>query len=92
LITLPSSLTTRPRGHLELPPAHGVDGSERRLYRSEHRHHARRGTPFRWNAEPPPLPAWLSEADVDFYTNEFTRTGFRGGLNWYRNICNTIPG
>ncbi len=35
---------------------------------------------------PPPLPAWLSEADVDFYTNEFTRTGFRGGLNWYRNI------
>jgi pimeloyl-ACP methyl ester carboxylesterase len=46
----------------------------------------RRGTPFRWNAEPPPLPAWLSEADVDYYTNEFTRTGFRGGLNWYRNI------
>jgi pimeloyl-ACP methyl ester carboxylesterase len=35
---------------------------------------------------PPPLPAWLSEADVDYYTNEFTRTGFRGGLNWYRNI------
>jgi pimeloyl-ACP methyl ester carboxylesterase len=46
----------------------------------------RRGSPFRWNAEPPPLPAWLSEADVDYYTNEFTRTGFRGGLNWYRNI------
>jgi pimeloyl-ACP methyl ester carboxylesterase len=46
----------------------------------------RRGTPFRWNAEPPPLPAWLSEADVDYYTSEFTRTGFRGGLNWYRNI------
>jgi pimeloyl-ACP methyl ester carboxylesterase len=35
---------------------------------------------------PPPLPSWLTEADVDFYTNEFTRTGFRGGLNWYRNI------
>jgi pimeloyl-ACP methyl ester carboxylesterase len=35
---------------------------------------------------PPPLPAWLTEADVDFYTAEFTRTGFRGGLNWYRNI------
>jgi pimeloyl-ACP methyl ester carboxylesterase len=41
---------------------------------------------FRQGAEPPPLPAWLSEADVDFYTSEFTRTGFRGGLNWYRNI------
>ena len=36
--------------------------------------------------ELPPLPAWLTEADVDFYTGEFTRTGFRGGLNWYRNI------
>jgi pimeloyl-ACP methyl ester carboxylesterase len=33
-----------------------------------------------------PLPAWLTEADVDFYAVEFSRTGFRGGLNWYRNI------
>jgi pimeloyl-ACP methyl ester carboxylesterase len=23
---------------------------------------------------------------VDFYVREFARTGFRGGLNWYRNI------
>lgn len=23
---------------------------------------------------------------MDFYVSEFTRTGFRGGLNWYRNI------
>jgi pimeloyl-ACP methyl ester carboxylesterase len=37
-------------------------------------------------AEQAPLPAWLTEADIDFYTAEFTRTGFRGGLNWYRNI------
>jgi len=35
---------------------------------------------------PAPLPSWLTQADVDFYANEFTRTGFRGGLNWYRNI------
>jgi pimeloyl-ACP methyl ester carboxylesterase len=35
---------------------------------------------------PESLPAWLSEADVDFYVNEFTGSGFRGGLNWYRNI------
>jgi len=35
---------------------------------------------------PATLPAWLSEADVDFYAGEFKRTGFRGGLNWYRNI------
>jgi pimeloyl-ACP methyl ester carboxylesterase len=33
-----------------------------------------------------PLPGWLTEADVDFYVGEFSRTGFRGGLNWYRNI------
>jgi pimeloyl-ACP methyl ester carboxylesterase len=37
-------------------------------------------------AEPSAPPSWLTEADVDFYTGEFTRTGFRGGLNWYRNI------
>jgi hypothetical protein len=33
-----------------------------------------------------PLPPWLTEGDLDFYTEEFKRTGFRGGLNWYRNI------
>ena len=36
--------------------------------------------------DPEKLPAWLTEADIDFYTGEFSRTGFRGGLNWYRNI------
>jgi len=35
---------------------------------------------------PAALPAWLSEADIEVYTGEFTRAGFRGGLNWYRNI------
>src|SRR5208282_2849835 len=35
---------------------------------------------------PAALPSWLSEADIDFYAGEFARTGFRGGLNWYRNI------
>ena len=35
---------------------------------------------------PETLPAWLTEADLDFYAEEFRRTGFRGGLNWYRNI------
>ena len=46
----------------------------------------RQGRPLRRDAPAPPLPAWLTETDVDFYTAEFTRTGFRGGLNWYRNI------
>jgi len=35
---------------------------------------------------PDALPAWLTSADVDFYAGEFQRTGFRGGLNLYRNI------
>ena len=33
-----------------------------------------------------PLPSWLTRQDLEFYAAEFTRTGFRGGLNWYRNI------
>ena len=37
-------------------------------------------------AEPERLPSWLAEADIDFFADEFARTGFRGGLNWYRNI------
>jgi len=38
------------------------------------------------SVDPPSLPGWLSEADVDFYTAEFERTGFTGGLNWYRAL------
>jgi pimeloyl-ACP methyl ester carboxylesterase len=36
-------------------------------------------------ADPESLPGWISDADIDFYVNEFTGLGFRGGLNWYRN-------
>lgn len=35
---------------------------------------------------PDALPPWISEADIDVFAGEFARTGFRGGLNWYRNI------
>jgi pimeloyl-ACP methyl ester carboxylesterase len=34
----------------------------------------------------PPLPRWLTEKDLEVYVDAFTRTGFRGGLNYYRNI------
>jgi pimeloyl-ACP methyl ester carboxylesterase len=37
-------------------------------------------------ADPPVLPAWLTEKDLDFYAGEFARTGFRGGINRYRNM------
>lgn len=39
--------------------------------------------------EPDQLPPWLTEADLDFFTGEFERSGFRGGLNWYRNLDRT---
>jgi pimeloyl-ACP methyl ester carboxylesterase len=35
--------------------------------------------------QPPPLPwRWLSEAEMEFFVSEYARTGFTGGLNWYR--------
>jgi pimeloyl-ACP methyl ester carboxylesterase len=36
--------------------------------------------------EPDELPAWLTEADLDYYAGNFEKTGFRGGLNRYRNM------
>ena len=35
---------------------------------------------------PDTLPEWLTEKDIDVFTEGFKRTGFRGGVNWYRNI------
>ena len=32
------------------------------------------------------LPSWLSREDLDYYVAQFTRTGFSGGLNYYRNL------
>ncbi len=44
------------------------------------------GTLLANTVDPAVLPAWLSDADLDYYAAEFTRAGFRGGLNWYRNL------
>jgi pimeloyl-ACP methyl ester carboxylesterase len=35
---------------------------------------------------PEKLPAWLTEGDLEVYVSSFERTGFTGGLNWYRNF------
>ena len=49
-------------------------------------------TPAVWDAawaereEDPRVPPFMTEEDVAVYVAEFERTGFRGGLNWYRNI------
>ena len=37
-------------------------------------------------AEPDHLPDWLTETELDYYAAEFSRTGFTGALNWYRNF------
>ncbi len=36
--------------------------------------------------DPTTLPHWLTEADLDIFVETFQQTGFRGGLNWYRNF------
>ena len=46
----------------------------------------RGGGMLRGGGAPARLPPWLSEADLDFYAAEFKRSGFRGPLNYYRNI------
>jgi epoxide hydrolase A/B len=44
------------------------------------------GSLFPDGPEPVELPSWLSEDDLAVYVEAFRRTGFRGGLNYYRNI------
>jgi pimeloyl-ACP methyl ester carboxylesterase len=43
--------------------------------------------PFRRISEVEPGgPCLLDEEALDFYVGEFERTGFTGGINWYRNM------
>lgn len=68
---------------------YGASGSINRTSFLDTRNESPPATSFMLERMPDPgadLPDWLSTEDVDFYTKEFTRTGFRGGLNWYRNI------
>jgi pimeloyl-ACP methyl ester carboxylesterase len=39
--------------------------------------------------EQPTLPPWLTEEDLRIYLEAFERTGFTGGLNYYRNLDRT---
>jgi len=36
--------------------------------------------------DPPSLPAWVTESDIDVYVKEYARSGFHGPLAWWRNI------
>ena len=35
---------------------------------------------------PKELPGWITQEELDYYISEFTRSGFRGGVNYYRNF------
>jgi len=35
---------------------------------------------------PDVLPPWLTPADLDYYVTQYKRSGFRGSINFYRNI------
>ena len=39
---------------------------------------------------PDTLPAWLTEEDLDYYVAQYEVSGFRGPLNWYRNIDRNV--
>lgn len=43
--------------------------------------------PFTPTAEEIRSCTWLTEKELDIYASEYARTGFQGGLNWYR--CGT---
>ena len=38
------------------------------------------------SGEPTNFPAWIDASELDYYVEEFTRAGFRGGINYYRNF------
>lgn len=35
---------------------------------------------------PENLPSWITEEDIDYYVEQYARTGFGPSVNWYRNI------
>jgi pimeloyl-ACP methyl ester carboxylesterase len=35
---------------------------------------------------PAELPSWMTPEDLDYYVAAYSKSGFRGGLNWYRNF------
>lgn len=37
-------------------------------------------------SEPAEPPSWIGPAEIDVLVKAYKRSGFRGGLNWYRNL------
>lgn len=40
---------------------------------------------------PETLPPWLLEEDVNYFVSKFSKTGFVGGLNYYRALNLYVP-
>ncbi|WP_440465719.1 alpha/beta fold hydrolase [Pseudomonas sp. YH-1] len=36
--------------------------------------------------QPEQLPSWLTETDLQVFVSQFEKSGFVGGINWYRNM------
>lgn len=45
-----------------------------------------RGFVDRMPEPPAELPDWITQEEIDVYVDTFTKTGFTGGINWYRNF------
>jgi pimeloyl-ACP methyl ester carboxylesterase len=41
--------------------------------------------------DPNPFPAWLTDADIDYYVGEFSKGGFFGPISYYRNSVLDFP-
>jgi pimeloyl-ACP methyl ester carboxylesterase len=46
----------------------------------------KRGGLLATRINPASLPPWISEAEANVYVEQFSKSGYRGGLSWYRNI------
>jgi pimeloyl-ACP methyl ester carboxylesterase len=60
----------------ERPPSQGIEGLPPGMM-------PRKGG---FLTDPPSLPGWITDSDVDVYVQEYARSGFHGPLAWWRNI------
>jgi len=59
---------------------------ESELARSQFRPPSRATKLLETLVDPGKPPSWLSQSDLTYYVTEFSRHGFTGPLNWYRNL------
>lgn len=45
-----------------------------------------KGKGFNGDSTDSPLPSWLSEDDLNYYSSKYDKTGFTGPLNYYRAL------